>query len=98
MSKQLEYGAKAPLLFKVVRHVIRALLRILFRVEIRGLANVPREGGYIVAANHLSYLDFVLLLSVLPAEPRVYMMAARENMFCNPFRRFMTTRIGAIIP
>ncbi len=41
----------------LVRPVGRALSRLLWRISYKGLENVPPSGGFIVAANHQTYLD-----------------------------------------
>jgi len=95
-SNQL-YG-KASLSFIIARYLLRALLRGLFKIEVRGLENLPRQGGYILAGNHLSWLDAFLMLAFAPAEPRIYFMANRQNMENPAWRKFFTQRIGGIIP
>ena len=42
-----------------------ALVRCLIRIEVDGLQNVPTQGPAMVAANHVSLLDFAILGSVL---------------------------------
>ncbi|MCI0660642.1 MAG: 1-acyl-sn-glycerol-3-phosphate acyltransferase [Acidobacteria bacterium] len=42
-----------------------AVIRIYFRMEIRGLENVPEEGAMIVAPNHVSYMDPIWVSSPL---------------------------------
>ncbi len=43
----------------------------------RGIENIP-AGNYILLANHLSWIAPFLLLVPLPAEPRVYFIAAEQ--------------------
>ncbi|MDI6769236.1 MAG: lysophospholipid acyltransferase family protein [Anaerolineales bacterium] len=45
---------------KFTRFLIRFLMRLLARVEIRGLENVPQEGNFIIASNHLGLVDAFL--------------------------------------
>ena len=52
----------APLLYLGLR-VIRALL---VRIELAGLEHLPKNGGYILSPNHQSYLDPLMLCSMLP--------------------------------
>jgi len=52
-------------LFRITRLFASALVRIYFRMEIRGLENVPEEGAMIVAPNHVSYMDPIWVSSPL---------------------------------
>ena len=45
---------------KITRFLIRLLLRLLTRVEIRGKENVPTSGNFIIASNHLGLVDAFL--------------------------------------
>ncbi|MEE4453535.1 acyl-[ACP]--phospholipid O-acyltransferase [Novosphingobium resinovorum] len=52
------------------KSVIRAVLKVLYRVELNGTENMPRGGeGAVVVVNHLSLLDGVLLGAFLPGKP-----------------------------
>ena len=42
---------------EAVRWGFRAALKVSCRPTVTGLENVPRTGGFIVASNHLSFLD-----------------------------------------
>jgi len=44
--------------------LLAALLRLVVRLEVEGLENIPRRGPVIFAANHLSSLDLPLFLSM----------------------------------
>ena len=46
--------------------VIRFISRILFRIELRGLENIPAKGGILIVANHESFLDGLLLGLFIP--------------------------------
>jgi 1-acyl-sn-glycerol-3-phosphate acyltransferase len=52
------------------------LLRLLFRPRAEGLEHVPTEGGAIVAGNHLSFVDPLLMPAVL--KRRVTFLAKAE--------------------
>lgn len=56
-----------------LRAVLEALFRVLFTYDCLGTENLPRAGGAIVASNHPSYLDPVLLS--LRAERPIRFMA-----------------------
>ncbi len=42
---------------EAIRPLMRMLFRVLWRIEYRGLENIPLTGGLIIAANHQSYVD-----------------------------------------
>ena len=46
--------------------VIRFISRILFRIELRGLENIPAKDGILIVANHESFLDGLLLGLFIP--------------------------------
>jgi 1-acyl-sn-glycerol-3-phosphate acyltransferase len=41
----------------LVRPVVNLVSRVFWRLEFKGLENIPREGGVIIASNHQSYGD-----------------------------------------
>ena len=41
----------------MIRPVVSGLSRVLWKIEFRGIENVPSTGGVIIAANHQTYLD-----------------------------------------
>ena len=97
MEEPLPDYRKASLTFIVLRVLIGTLLKGLFKIEVRGLENLPREGSYIFAGNHLSWIDSFLMLILAPAEPRIYFIAAREEVERPEWRRFFTKRVGGVI-
>jgi 1-acyl-sn-glycerol-3-phosphate acyltransferase len=45
----------------ILRWILRRLIDLIARVEIRGYENVPTEGAFIIATNHLGMLDATML-------------------------------------
>jgi 1-acyl-sn-glycerol-3-phosphate acyltransferase len=99
MDKQPK--AKATLTFKMLRILLQLILKTLFKIEITDAhgnkAKFPEKGGYILAANHLHWLDPFLFLAFAPAQPRIYFIADKRSMVHNKFRSFMTGQIGGVI-
>jgi len=52
-----------PLRRAGLRFIFRQLLRVVYRVRIVGKENIPAEGGYLIAHNHVSVVDPVLIIS-----------------------------------
>ncbi|MEE8334443.1 MAG: AMP-binding protein [Alphaproteobacteria bacterium] len=58
----------APLAFvaALVLALNRWVMRLVFRIEVRGLENLPARGPYMLAPNHASYLDAPAIAGALP--------------------------------
>ena len=46
--------------------ILGPLLKLVFRPQVEGLDNVPREGAAILASNHLSFSDSIFMPLVVP--------------------------------
>ena len=57
-------------------------LKLIYRLEVKGMENIPKDNEYIICANHLSTLDPPLLASIFPR--RIAFMAKQE-LFDIPF-------------
>lgn len=53
-------------LFETVRWTFRGLVAGTCRPTVTGLENVPKEGPFIVAPNHLSFFDSVIVQALMP--------------------------------
>ena len=54
----------------ILKSILAALLRVIFRVEVKGIENVAKAGPRaVIVANHLSFIDAVLLAAFLPGRP-----------------------------
>ena len=68
----------------LVALLIRGLLRLYHRFEIRGAENLPNDDeSFVLVANHSSHLDSVCLLAALPLRrlPRAFPVAAEDYFF-----------------
>ncbi|MDQ3937947.1 MAG: hypothetical protein M3253_04620, partial [Chloroflexota bacterium] len=81
--------------------MIGTVVRVLFRVDVRGLHNLPRApdgtitGGWIACGvPHRTWVEFFVFLVVLPAEPRLIMLGDGPTMFRSAWRRFVMRRVG----
>jgi 1-acyl-sn-glycerol-3-phosphate acyltransferase len=67
--------------FAAIVAVLRPILLVLTRRDWRGTENLPREGGFILAANHLSYIDPVLIGHLCVDNGRVPRFMAKAELF-----------------
>jgi 1-acyl-sn-glycerol-3-phosphate acyltransferase len=78
---------------------IRAALRVYNRFDIVGREHLPRDGSFVLVANHASHLDAVALLSALPLRSldRAYPLAARDYFCANGLRLALTAIIANVM-
>jgi 1-acyl-sn-glycerol-3-phosphate acyltransferase len=55
----------------LIRPVFRGIFRLLARISISGLENIPKQGPYIIIFNHVSIYDPALVGAFWPAAPEV---------------------------
>lgn len=71
----MDAGYKIPLRIKAARIFLRPTFRFLYhllgKVEITGKENIPQEGAYIVAQNHVSTFDSPFILVFWPNQLEV---------------------------
>lgn len=81
---------------KVVRFLMRIAFNIVFlwyyKLKVEGAHHVPKEGGAIIAPNHNSNFDPPIVGSAIKRIPH---FMAKEELFRNPFRSWIISRIGA---
>jgi 1-acyl-sn-glycerol-3-phosphate acyltransferase len=62
--------------YRIFKGILGPLLRLLFKVRVEGIENVPAEGAVILASNHVSFCDSIFLPLVL--KRRVTFVAKAE--------------------
>jgi len=73
---------------RLINLFLRTALRVISRVEIRGLENAPRSGRQIVMFDHVNFLDAPIIAAFWPRE--VEALTKAENLrsgFLAPFMR-----------
>lgn len=69
------------ILRKALRSILRFLFRLLSRLDVHGLENVPLEGGFILAVNHLSWLDAPLVYALIDRDNLTAMVADKYKKY-----------------
>jgi 1-acyl-sn-glycerol-3-phosphate acyltransferase len=77
---------------RLLNSVIRVLAKILLKLEVVGLENVPLEGPLILAMTHTNFLDPALAGAVMPRE--LVIMSKAEN-FYHPILGIIVRLYGA---
>jgi 1-acyl-sn-glycerol-3-phosphate acyltransferase len=78
----------------LMRFICWLLIHVVYRVEKKGLENIPEDGGAVVVCNHVSFVD---VLVILAASPRPIRFVMDHNIFKTPFLSFIF-RTGKAIP
>jgi 1-acyl-sn-glycerol-3-phosphate acyltransferase len=76
--------------YDVVHTVVPPVLRAIWRPTVHGLEHVPRTGGVILASNHLSFVDSVVIPSVVP---RKVVFLAKSDYFTGSGPKGVASRL-----
>ncbi|RBM04055.1 1-acyl-sn-glycerol-3-phosphate acyltransferase [Glutamicibacter soli] len=68
-------------IYTMTRSSIRGIIHGICRAEVTGLENVPKEGGFIVASNHLSFFDSLIIQALTPRDVAFF---AKAEYFTTP--------------
>jgi 1-acyl-sn-glycerol-3-phosphate acyltransferase len=89
---------KRGVVYLIARFILRPLFRLIFRPTVIGRENVPPTGAFIIASNHLSFIDSMAI--PLSAPRRVGYLAKAEYFTGTGvqgwFARTLFTALGAL--
>lgn len=74
-----------------VKKCLGPLVRWLYRVKYKGKENIPAKGGYILAINHTSFIDPILV--AIPKEAHQLHFMAKAELFKNPVMAWLVTHV-----
>ena len=80
---------------RVMHACLAAPARFLLRVRVTGRENIPAEGGYVLIANHTSFLDPIVLSASFPRRRMPKYLAKRE-LFRIPILGTLIRAFGGI--
>lgn len=80
--------------------VVRPIARLLFGLDTIGAEKLPKDGPAIVAANHNSHVDTIVLLCLFPSKllPKLRPVAAADHFDKGGFGSWFSKNIIGIIP
>ena len=77
----------------LVTHVFYMIrFKLVYRLEVQGKENIPKDNNFIIAANHLSTLDPPLVCAIMN---RGVAYMSKIELFENPFLRWWLNWLGA---
>ncbi|RKW71056.1 lysophospholipid acyltransferase family protein [Galactobacter caseinivorans] len=82
----------------MLKPVVAGVIRTAFRPIVTGMENVPKDGPIIVASNHLSFFDSVIIQALMPRKVAFF---AKAEYFTTPgfkgrFMKAFFTGVGSI--
>ena len=89
---KLKSGIKEVIKF-IVRGALYIWFKLVYRLEINGLENVPKEGPIIFCGNHRSYIDPPLIVATAKRDMK---FLAKEALYKNKFLAFLGWAFEAI--
>jgi len=92
-----ELGVEVTPRYRLMWGLIRAVVRLLFDVRVSGLERWP-EPPFQLVANHHNGWDPMLVISVVPVEPRITWFGPREADFSRGFKNRVMAYFGGMIP
>jgi 1-acyl-sn-glycerol-3-phosphate acyltransferase len=80
--------------------VIKPLVLVGLGLNLRNRERLPKNGPAIIAANHNSHLDAMVLMSIYPLSKihKVRPVAAADYFLANRFLEWLSTRVIGIVP
>jgi len=84
---------KKKTVYMRTHRIVAPVIRFFNRIRVTGLDNVPKEGGYIVCANHIAAKDVFLLGAVFPRQLR---FIAKKELFSIPIIGSLLKIFGAV--
>lgn len=75
----------------IVKGFANVCFHLLYRVDIKGIENIPKEGGAILCSNHIHALDSVLYVTRI--KRMVYAMG-KEELFNTKFKNWFMRAMG----
>ena len=60
----------------LMKAILKPLLRLIYDIRVEGLENVPKNGGAVISANHLSFLDSFFIPLVVKRRKVTYLAKA----------------------
>lgn len=80
--------------------IIRPLVFIILGLNIRSREKLPKKGPAIIAANHNSHLDTMVLMSLYPLSQihKIRPVAAADYFLSGKFRSWFSQKVIGIIP
>ena len=78
--------------FIISRIIYRFLAKIVYKIQIEGIENVPKTGKLIMCSNHATNMDPLFLMAFFPRQP---LFMGKAEAFENPVIGYLLRCLGA---
>ena len=79
-------------LYTVIKPIAKFLFNLIYKIEIKGIENIPKDDGALICPNHYSWADPVMV-AISVNRPIRFM--AKAEAFKNPLLKFLLDNVGA---
>jgi 1-acyl-sn-glycerol-3-phosphate acyltransferase len=79
-------------LYDIMRPVGKLLGKMLYKIEYVGTENIPENGGFILASNHVNALDPVFI--ALGMKNRQLHFMSKKELFKNPISKYFLSKLN----
>ncbi|KRQ86623.1 1-acyl-sn-glycerol-3-phosphate acyltransferase [Caloramator mitchellensis] len=80
------------LLYKIIKPIAKFLFNLIYKIEIKGIENIPDNEGALICPNHYTWADPVMV-AIVTKRPIRFM--AKAEAFNNPLMKFLLENVGA---
>jgi 1-acyl-sn-glycerol-3-phosphate acyltransferase len=94
VKMRLKYKSRCSMKRKLLHRFFRWLFRLLTHVQVSGMEKLPPQGGYILAVNHLSRVDSVLVFAIMDRSDVTALVAKKYQRY--PFFRWLINAVDGI--
>lgn len=94
---ELKPGKEITWQMRVLAVILRPWVRLLYKVEVTGMENLPKSGGYVLAANHVTTVDALAVAYMMYFRlHRAPHFLAKEGLFKTPIVGPVLLAVGQI--
>lgn len=90
LLQSARFGSRA--FYFSLRVVVRFIFLLIARVHIEGLENLPDEGPYMLASNHINWSDIPMIAAPIP---RQVIFMAKSELFKSSFSEMFIKALGS---
>lgn len=83
-----------PITYRCIRFILRPLVTLIYRPQVYGIENLPKDKGFVFAGNHTSKLDFILLGYAI--KRRDVFFIVKQELHEGKFKKAFFESVGTI--